>query len=106
VAADQPGRRAGGAIGGRGLWERAAGRLGQRGWLDPAGRATQAGATAHRAIETATDVAAARPWALLGAAGTEELQALLAPIARACAADLPFPNPVGVPQPAGDVTQA
>jgi hypothetical protein len=87
-------------------WERAAARLGQRGWLDPAGRATQAGATAHRAIETATDLAAARPWALLGAAGTEELQALLAPIARACAADLPFPNPVGVPQPAGDVTQA
>jgi hypothetical protein len=29
----------------------------------------------------------------LGAAG------LLAPVARACAAELPFPNPVGVPAP-------
>src|SRR5580658_2107138 len=31
-------------------WERAAARLGQRGWLDPAGRATQEGAIAYRAI--------------------------------------------------------
>ena len=87
-------------------WERAATRLTERGWLDPAGRVTQEGASAHRAVEAATDRAAARPWALLGTDGTEKLQALLAPIARACAADLPYPNPVGVPEPAGGVTQA
>jgi hypothetical protein len=86
-------------------WEQAAARLTERGWLDPAGRVTPEGASAHRAVEAATDLAAARPWALLGADGTEELEALLAPIARACAAELPFPNPVGVPEPAGGVTQ-
>jgi hypothetical protein len=50
-------------------------------------------------VEDATDRAAARPWARLGAAASEELARLLAPIAQACAAELPYPNPVGVPAP-------
>jgi hypothetical protein len=80
-------------------WDAAAGRLAARGWLDGAGAVTAAGQDAHRAVEAATDVAAAAPWAQLGPARTEELAGLLAPVARACAAALPYPNPVGVPPP-------
>jgi hypothetical protein len=80
-------------------WDAAAERLASRGWLDPAGVITAAGQAAHQAIEDATDVAAARPWARLGQERTEELARLLAPTALACAALLPFPNPVGVPRP-------
>jgi hypothetical protein len=81
-------------------WDQAAARLAGRGWLDQAGRATPAGTAAHRAVEDATDLAAARPWARLGHAATERLAALLGPVAQACAAELPFPNPVGIPAPA------
>jgi hypothetical protein len=80
-------------------WDQAAARLAGRGWLGEDGRVTQAGAAARQAVEVATDRAAARPWARLGPAATEELAGLLAPVARACAAELPFPNPVGVPEP-------
>ena len=81
-------------------WERAAARLAGRGWVDSVGGVTPDGAAARQAVEDATDLAAARPWARLGAEATEELAGLLAPIAQACAAELPFPNPVGVPAPA------
>jgi hypothetical protein len=81
-------------------WDQAAERLRDRGWLDSGGRATAAGLAAHQAVEEATDLAAARPWARLGAARTAELAELLAPVAAACAATLPYPNPVGVPPPA------
>jgi hypothetical protein len=87
-------------------WQQAAARLAERGWLDASGRATPEGAQAHREVEAATDLAAARPWARLGAVGTDELTALLAPIARACAAELTYPNPVGVPAPATDISEA
>ena len=63
------------------------------------GAATPAGHAAHQAVEDATDVAAVRPWVRLGAARTEELAELLAPVALACAAALPYPNPVGLPRP-------
>ena len=81
-------------------WDAAAARLAERGWLDGAGAATAAGRAAHQAVEAATDAAAARPWARLGPDRTAELAGLLAPVARACAAALPYPNPVGVPRPA------
>jgi hypothetical protein len=80
-------------------WDAAAGRLAARGWLDEDGRITPAGAAARQAVEDATDRAAARPWARLGAGATGELAARLTPIAAACATVLPFPNPVGVPAP-------
>ena len=80
-------------------WDQAAARLAGRGWLGEDGRVTPEGAAARQAVEDATDRAAARPWARLGTAATEELAGLLAPVARACAAELPFPNPVGVPAP-------
>jgi hypothetical protein len=81
-------------------WDAAAGRLAVRGWLDSGGLATAAGRAAHQAVEAATDVAAARPWARLGPERTAELAGLLAPVARTCAGALPYPNPVGVPAPA------
>jgi hypothetical protein len=81
-------------------WEQAAGRLVERGLLHPDGTATQGGLTLQRDVEGVTDVAAARPWATLGPARTEALTSLLEPIARACAAVFPYPNPVGVPRPA------
>jgi hypothetical protein len=85
-------------------WDAAAGRLAGRGWLTRspdggAGAATAAGRAAHQAVEAATDVAAARPWAQLGPERTAELAEVLAPVARACAGALPYPNPVGVPTP-------
>ncbi|HEY3979180.1 MAG TPA: hypothetical protein VGM79_18040 [Streptosporangiaceae bacterium] len=81
-------------------WNAAAAGLAARGWLDGAGAVTSAGRAVHREVEAATDVAAAQPWARLGPARTAELAGLLAPVARACAAALPYPNPVGVPAPA------
>ncbi|HEY2691422.1 MAG TPA: hypothetical protein VGJ50_23505, partial [Streptosporangiaceae bacterium] len=80
-------------------WDQAAARLAGRGWLAEDGQLTPEGAAARQAVEDATDRAAARPWARLGAAASEELACLLAPIAQACAAELPYPNPVGVPAP-------
>jgi hypothetical protein len=80
-------------------WDQAAARLAGRGWLGEDGRVTPEGAATRQAVEDATDRAAARPWARLGPAATGELAGLLAPVARACAAELPFPNPVGVPEP-------
>jgi hypothetical protein len=82
-------------------WERAASRLAARGWLGADGRLTAEGAAAHRAVEESTDLAAARPWARLGPDRLAELLAVLRPVARACAADLPYPNPVGMPAPDG-----
>jgi hypothetical protein len=79
-------------------WGQAAARLAERGWLQADGLVTPDGAAARQAVEDATDRAAARPWARLGTAATEDLADALAPISRACATELPFPNPVGVPQ--------
>jgi hypothetical protein len=80
-------------------WDAAVQRLARRGLLAPSGTATPAGVSAHRAIEQATNQAAARPWARLGPAATAWLAALLAPISSACAAVMPYPNPVGLPPP-------
>jgi hypothetical protein len=78
-------------------WDQATGALASRGWLAADGSVTPAGRDAHREVEAVTDRAAARPWQQLGPAGVAELAGLLAPIARACRAALPFPNPIGLP---------
>jgi hypothetical protein len=62
-----------------------------RGWSDE-----QWDAAAGR---LATDRAAERPWANLGDAGVAELTAALTPLAVACAAVVPYPSPIGVPEP-------
>ncbi len=82
-------------------WDAADERLAARGLLDDDRAATAAGVAMHREIEHATDQAAARPWTSLGQDRVAALARLLRPIAGACAAAMPFPNPVGVPAPAG-----
>jgi len=80
-------------------WAGAHARLADRGWVGPGGELTGAGHEAHAAVEAATDRAAARPWARLGAETADELAALLTPLAQTCAAMMPFPSPIGVPAP-------
>lgn len=78
-------------------WDAAVRRLAGRGLLHPDGAATAAGAALYQRIEDATDRAAARPWSALPAEQAAELADLMRPIARACAAVLPFPHPAGGP---------
>ena len=80
-------------------WDSALSRLAARGWVDADGALTSAGREAHAAVEDATDRAASRPWARLGPEATAEIAAALTPLARACAAALPYPSPIGVPAP-------
>jgi len=78
-------------------WEAAAGRLAARGLIGADGAATEAGTALHRRVEQATDAAVGRAWTdeNLAAALTD----VLLPIARACAAEISFPSPSGVPAP-------
>lgn len=78
-------------------WRAAAGRLAERGWLTPDGEATDHGRAAFQAVEDATDLAAARPWQVLGADRTERLRELLEPIARGGHAVIPAGSPIGLP---------
>jgi hypothetical protein len=87
-------------------WEQATDRLRGRGWLDADGAASAAGLAAHAAVEQATDLAAARPWAQFGSARTAELTELLTPLASACGSVIPYPNPVGVPRPGSAAASA
>jgi len=80
-------------------WDNALAGLADRGWVGADGQLTNAGQAAHDAVENTTDWAAARPWARLGADATAELAGVLTPLAKACAAVLPYPSPIGVPAP-------
>jgi hypothetical protein len=82
-------------------WDDALARLADRGWVGADGQLTNAGQAAHDAVEDATDQAAARPWARLGADATAELAGVLTPLAKVCAAVVPYPSPIGVPAPGG-----
>ena len=79
-------------------WDAAARALAGRGWLDDDGRATAAGADAHRAVEERTDRLAGQPWTALDPAGQARLREVMTPLATAAAVVLPDPNPVGVPR--------
>ena len=80
-------------------WDNALAGLADRGWVGPDGRLTNAGQAAHAAVESATDWAAARPWARLSPETTAGIAEALLPLARACAAIQPYPSPIGVPAP-------
>jgi len=80
-------------------WDAARDRLAGRGLMGADGTLTSAGRESHAAVEAATDRAASRPWARLGAEATAELATLLLPLARACASVVPYPSPMGVPEP-------
>jgi hypothetical protein len=85
-------------------WDAAAARLSERGMIADDGAVTSAGAELRASIEAATDAAAARPWQDQEFAA--DLADVLFPIARACSAELPALNPVGVPMPREAVVDA
>jgi hypothetical protein len=80
-------------------WADAQSRLADRGWVGPDGKLTSAGRDAHAGVEEATDRAASRPWARIGAEATTGLATMLTPLAKACANVIPYPSPIGVPAP-------
>jgi hypothetical protein len=80
-----------------GEWAAATERLVARGWLRPDGTVSDAGRVAHDAVEAATDVAAARPWAALTETDLDRLRTLLAPVAAACLGLMPERTPIGLP---------
>jgi hypothetical protein len=80
-------------------WDNALAGLADRGWVGADGQLTNAGQAVHDAVEDATDRAAARAWARFGAGAAAELAGVLTPLAKACAAVVPYPSPIGVPAP-------
>jgi len=82
-------------------WDAAARALVRRGWLTDDGRPTAAGEAAHRDVESRTDRLATQPWTALGPAEQSRLSQLLTPLAEAAAEVVPYPNPMGLPRPAG-----
>ncbi len=82
-------------------WDDAAQALVRRGWLADDGRPTAAGQAAHRAVESRTDRLAVQPWTALDQAEQRRLAELLTPLAEAATTVLPYPNPIGLPRPAG-----
>lgn len=81
-----------------GEWDTAARDLAERGRLDADGRATAEAAEVHRAVEDRTDRLAAQPWSALKPADQARVADLLAPLATAVGAVVPYPNPMGVPR--------
>jgi hypothetical protein len=78
-------------------WDAAAWRLNGRGIIGVDGAPTSAGTELRESIEGTTDAAAARPWQDHEFAA--DLANVLFPLARACSAELPALNPIGVPMP-------
>lgn len=77
-------------------WDAATRRLVETGWLDEAGKPTEAGVARHHEIEAATDRAAGAAWV---GVDTDRLRTLLVPVARVCRAAIPVANPIGLPDP-------
>ncbi len=81
-------------------WDAAVRALVRRGWLADDGQPTAGGEAAHWAVESRTDRLAAQPWTALGPPEQSRLAQLLAPLAEAAGAVIPYPNPMGLPRPA------
>jgi hypothetical protein len=73
-------------------WDAAIARLADRGLLTSDGGATPEGTAFSAELEDRTDEAAARPWQDADLAA--KLNVALTPIAEACAAEMPYPNPI------------
>jgi len=82
-------------------WEAAQQRLQQRSLLDDKGQFTLAGTTLYQSIEDATDLLALPPWQHLGAEKFARLISLVRPLSVRIVEQggVPFPNPIGAPQP-------
>jgi hypothetical protein len=85
-------------------WDAAVGRLNGRGIIGDDGVPTAVGTELRASIEATTDAAAARPWQDQEFAA--DLADVLFPLARACSAELPALNPIGVPMPKEAVVDA
>ena len=83
-------------------WAAAAARLRARGLVTGDGRLTEAGRATRAAIEDRTDDLAMDPWRHLGEQGCARLLDLLGRPTRLIVQGrgVPFPNPVGLPEPA------
>jgi hypothetical protein len=79
-------------------WAAAVGRLVDRGWLTPGGRATTEGTAIHEAVERYTDQAASRPWRSLGTEATKRVQDGLAVLSSALKSVIPDRNTMGLPR--------
>lgn len=80
-------------------WDAAVERLAHRGLVDGDGRATPAGTDLRARVERRTDELAAEPFSPLTDAALDALLHDLGRAAPAVAADLRFPNPMGLPAP-------
>jgi hypothetical protein len=78
-------------------WVAAEARLVEKGWLTADGEPTEHGRATFRAVEEATDRAAAGPWRALGAEGTARARELLEPLASRCRTIIPSQAPIGLP---------
>ncbi len=74
-------------------WDAGVVALQARGLLDADAEVTPEGTTVLRVVETMTDFAAAAPWS--DPERTAATGRALAPLARACLAELPQPSPIG-----------
>ena len=85
-------------------WDAGVVSLVARGWLRSDWTLTPNGAAARETLEDDTDRLAAGPFRAIGVERTEELTRLVTPLASkiVAAGVLPFPNPVGVPEPSTD----
>jgi hypothetical protein len=83
-------------------WGAAVERLSGRGWL-AGGGLTPAGAEGRQQIEEGTDRLAGAPYRILGPDDSRRLAEQLGPAVAALLATgtIPFPNPIGLPPPAG-----
>ena len=80
-------------------WEAARRRLARRRLFDADGALGDDGVDLHRHIEHRTDALAGRAYESLGEQPTAALLDALGPAARAAAAVIRFPNPMGLPPP-------
>ncbi|MDH6237938.1 hypothetical protein [Cryobacterium sp. CG_9.6] len=74
-------------------------RLRERGLLTADGALSLLGAAALNRAEDLTNRLALQPWSHLDETAVCDVARLLAPVAVACGAVFPFPNPIGMPQP-------
>lgn len=80
-------------------WDAAAAALRTRGWLDDSDRLTDEGSTTRERLEGATDELASGPYEALGVARSQQLFALLRPLAVALDEAGAWPRALSIPPP-------
>lgn len=80
-------------------WQAQSTELIARGLLNPDRTITPVGTAAVNSAEETTNRLASQPWAALDDEQLVGVAQLIFPMARACGALFPYPNPIGMPQP-------